>query len=52
MKLEQPKINTGGNLAQRVEYLERYIYRLTNELQMALNALEQEQNLRKEQNNG
>lgn len=41
MKLEQPKIMTGGNLAERVAYLERYIFRLTNELQMALSALEQ-----------
>lgn len=43
MKLEQPRIQTGGSLPERVAYLERYIFRLTAELQMALNALEQAQ---------
>ncbi len=37
MKLEQPKIMTGDNLKDRVAYLERYIFRLVGELQMALN---------------
>lgn len=40
MKLEQPRIPTGGNLTERVAYLERYLYRLTAELQMALNTIE------------
>lgn len=40
MKLEQPRISTGGDLTERVAYLERYIYRLTGELQMALNTIE------------
>ncbi len=37
MKLEQPRINSGANLEARVDYLERYIFRLVGELQMALN---------------
>ena len=37
MKLEQPKITACGNLQDRVSYLERYIFRLVGELQMALN---------------
>lgn len=37
MKLEQPKIIASGNLKDRVAYLERYIFRLVAELQMALN---------------
>lgn len=40
MKLEQPRLSTGGELTERVAYLERYLYRLTAELQMALNTLE------------
>ncbi len=41
MKLEQPRIQTGGNLADRVAYLERYLYRLVQELQFVADALEQ-----------
>jgi len=37
MKLEQPKIIAGGNLQDRVTYLERYIFRLVTQLQMVLN---------------
>lgn len=44
MKLEQPRIHTGGNLAERVACLERYIFRLVNELQAALDALERAKN--------
>lgn len=40
MKLEQPRIPTNGDLSERVAYLERYLYRLTGELQMALNTIE------------
>lgn len=40
MKLEQLRISTGGDLSERVAYLERYLYRLTAELQMALNTIE------------
>lgn len=40
MKLEQPRLSTGGALTERVAYLERYLYRLIAELQMALNTLE------------
>ncbi|MGM9553652.1 MAG: hypothetical protein ACI3V2_05055 [Faecousia sp.] len=40
MKLEQPRIPTNGDLSERVAYLERYLYRLTSELQMALNTIE------------
>lgn len=47
MKLEQPRIQTGGSLPERVAYLERYIYRLTTALQIALNTLEQAQNKNK-----
>ena len=36
MKLEQPRLNAGGTLEERVAYLERYLYRLIAELQMAL----------------
>lgn len=43
MKLEQPRIYTEGSLEARLCYLERYIFRLTTELQMALDALEQAQ---------
>ena len=40
MKLEQPRLSAGGELTERVAYLERYLYRLTAELQMALNTIE------------
>ncbi len=40
MKLEQPRIQTGGNLEQRVAYLERFIFRLVQELQAAHDAKE------------
>lgn len=43
MKLEQPRIYTGGELSERVAYLERYLFRLTAELQIALTALEKDQ---------
>lgn len=49
IKLEQPRIGSTGSLTERVAYLERYLYRLTNELQVVLNALEQ---MRKENGNG
>lgn len=40
MKLEQPKIRQSGDLKERVEFLERYLYRLVAEIQIALDALE------------
>ena len=40
MKLEQPRISPEGNLSERVVYLERYLYRLTSELQAMLSTLE------------
>lgn len=40
MRLEQPRIPANGELSERVAYLERYLYRLTGELQIALNTLE------------
>ena len=43
MKIEQPRIDQKGSLKERVDYLERYIYRLCAELQAALNALENAQ---------
>ena len=49
INLEQPRLGAVGSLSDRVGYLERYLYRLTNELQVALNALEQQ---RKENSNG
>ena len=48
MKLEQPKVNQSGDLAERVRYLENYIFRLHGELQVALNYIEK--NLPKEGN--
>lgn len=42
MKLEQPKTGQNGDLADRVRYLENYIFRLHGELQAALNQLEKE----------
>lgn len=42
IKLEQPGIRTEQDLAGRVAALERYLYRLAGQLQMALNALEQQ----------
>lgn len=44
MKLEQPRIRGAGDLEQRIGYLERYLYRLTAQLQMELSALQQAQN--------
>lgn len=44
MRLEQPKVNQSGDLAERVRYLEAYIFRLHGELQAALNLLEKEVN--------
>lgn len=40
MKLESPKVNQSGDLAERVRDLENYIYRLHGELQAALNFIE------------
>ena len=48
VKLEQPKVNQSGDLAERVRYLENYIFRLHGELQAALNYIEK--NLPKEGN--
>lgn len=42
MKLEQPRIVPAGDLKARVEYLERFIFRLVQELQAALEQLEQQ----------
>ncbi len=43
MKLEQPRIVPAGDLKARVEYLERYIFRLVQEFQTALEQLERQQ---------
>lgn len=44
MMLEQPRINGEGSISERLAYLERYVYRLAAELQVALRAADQEQN--------
>lgn len=40
MKLEQPRITGTGTTEERVTYLERYLFRLVQELQMALDEIE------------
>ena len=40
VKLEQPKLQSRGELAARVEALERYLFRLCGQLQEALDELE------------
>ena len=42
MMLEQPRIVPSGTLEERVAYLERFVYRLTQELQTALEQLERQ----------
>ena len=42
MMLEQPRIVPIGDLKERVEYLESFMFRLVQELQSALNQLEQQ----------
>lgn len=42
MKLEQPRIIPTGDLEARVEYLEKYVFRLVQELQAALEQLERQ----------
>ncbi len=40
MRLEQPRIQSNGSLSERVEYLERYLFRLVAELQVVLETKE------------
>ena len=40
--LEQPSLSPEGDLKSRVERLERYLFRLTAQLQVALDRLEQQ----------
>ena len=42
MTLEKPRLNTGGDLNQRVQALERYLYRLVEELEAVIRELEEE----------
>ena len=39
MKLEQPRITGTGTTDDRVTYLERYLFRLVQELEMALDEI-------------
>lgn len=42
MRLEKPQIGAQGTALQRVEALERYLYRLVSELEAELEALEEQ----------
>lgn len=42
MNLEKPRLNPDGKLADRVDQLERYLYRLVWELETLLESMEGE----------
>lgn len=42
MTLEKPSLSRGGDLSQRVDALERYLYRLVGELEAIMEEMEEE----------